>query len=320
VFGGLSFAKQRRGLATFALFSLLILGMVLPVQAQPFPEVISLPDGWQPEGIAVGDGATFYAGSLATGAVYSGDLRTGVGAVLVPAQQGRIAVGLDLDSSTGNLFVAGGPGGAGYVYDTGTGESLAVYAFTDPVPGSTFVNDVVVTKDAAYFTDSFRPVFYKVPLGPNGSLPDPSAVQEIELSGDFAFTPGAFNSNGIDATPDGKTLLIINSSAGQLYSVNPCTGVANLIEVTGGELTNGDGILLDGKTVYVVRNRLNEIAVVELDAQLESGQVVGTITDDDFDVPTTIAEFGDALYAVNARFGIPDPQLAEYDVVPVLKH
>ena len=42
-----------------------------------FPEVIPLPNGWQPEGIAVGNGTTFYVGSIPTGAVYRGDLRTG---------------------------------------------------------------------------------------------------------------------------------------------------------------------------------------------------------------------------------------------------
>jgi hypothetical protein len=34
-----------------------------------FPSTIPLPNGWQPEGIAVGNGKTFYAGSRATGAV-----------------------------------------------------------------------------------------------------------------------------------------------------------------------------------------------------------------------------------------------------------
>src|SRR5688572_26615675 len=52
--------------------------------AKSFPPTIALPNGWQPEGIAVGDGSTFYVGSIPTGAVYRGDLRTGKGATLVP--------------------------------------------------------------------------------------------------------------------------------------------------------------------------------------------------------------------------------------------
>ena len=231
-----------------ALSLLLVLGLAVPVQAQPFPEVIPLPNGWQPEGIAVGDGHAFYAGSLADGAIYSGDLRTGEGEVLLPGEEGRVAVGLAFDSSTKNLFVAGGGTGTARVVDTRTAEVLAEYQLTE---AASFVNDAVVTGRAAYFTDSFRPVLYKVPLTPSGRLPDPSAVVEIALGGDFEFVAGAFNANGIDATPDGKTLLIINSTTGSLYRVDPCSGEATLIEVSGGELTMGDGILLDGKTLYV---------------------------------------------------------------------
>jgi hypothetical protein len=84
-------------------------------------------------------------------------------------------------------------------------------------------------------------------------------------------------------------------------------------------VTAGDGLLLDGRTLYVMRNRLNEIAVVELDRTLTSGEVVDTITDPDFRVPTTIAGFGNSLYAVNARFGTDPTPDTEYEVVRVLR-
>jgi hypothetical protein len=45
--------------------------------------------------------------------------------------------------------------------------------------------------------------------------------------------------------------------------------------------------------------------------------VVTTITDPDFDVPTTIAFQAGHLYAVNARFGTTDPQPAHYEIVRV---
>jgi hypothetical protein len=69
----------------------------------------------------------------------------------------------------------------------------------------------------------------------------------------------------------------------------------------------------------VVQNRLNRIAVVRLNPSLTAGEIAGTITDPLFDVPTTIAEFGSRLYAVNARFGAPDPGAIPYDVVQVSK-
>jgi sugar lactone lactonase YvrE len=280
-----------------------------------FPDLIPLPNGFRPEGIVAGRGTEFFVGSLADGSVYRGDLRTGEGAVLVEGTEGRVAVGLSYDRRSDLLFVAGNGTGQAFVYDAENGEDAAVYDLT--APGS-FVNDVVVTRSAAYFTDSFRSFLYRVPLGPGGRLPDQSAVEEIELGGDFTPVSG-FNTNGIDAPPDGDYLIIVNSSTGLLYRVDPETGVATEIGLGGDTVTSGDGILLDGRTLYVVQNQLNQIAVVELVPGATAGEVVDVITDDDFDVPTTVAEFGNALYAVNARFGTPPTPDTEYDVVRVSK-
>ena len=288
-----------------------------------FPEVIPLPNGFQPEGIVAGRGTEFFVGSLADGSIYRGDLRTGEGEVLATPPAGRIAVGLSYDSRSDYLFVAGGFAdengiGKAFVYDAETGEDVAVYEFDE----AGFVNDVVVTRTAAYFTDSFVPVLYRVPLGPAGRLPEQSAVEAIPLGDNFTHIPGpfVFNANGIDAPPDGEFLIVVNSTTGLLYRVDPETGFATEIDLGGEVVTAGDGILLDGKTLYVVRNTENEIAVVELDPATTEGEIVSTITDDDFDVPTTVTEFGNALYAVNARFNVPpDPTTAEYNVVRVPK-
>lgn len=253
----------------------------LAAPAQTFPPIIALPDGFRPEGVVVGTGHDIYAGSLGTGAIYRADLRTGEGELAVPPQEGRMAVGLAFDRRSNAIFVAGGAGGAGYVYDAASGASLAVYPFTEE---PSFVNDVVVTRDAAYFTDSFRPFLYRVPLGPGGQLPDPAAVTALPLGGDFVFVPDAFNANGIDAMPNGKTLVIVNSVEGKLYLVDPDTGHASLIDLGGGAVPNGDGILLDGKTLYVVQNQLNQIAVVALNATLTEGEIVAHITHSQFTV------------------------------------
>ena len=59
------------------------------------------------------------------------------------------------------------------------------------------------TRTAAVFTDSRKAVLYKVRIGAGGSIG--SSVQTLTLSGAFALANG-FNLNGIDATPNGKTL------------------------------------------------------------------------------------------------------------------
>lgn len=274
--------------------------------AQPFPEVIPLPDTWQAEGIATGPGTTVYAGSLATGAVWAGDLRTGEGSILVEGGDGRIAVGLKY--SRGLLYVAGGPTGMASVYDARTGEEVASYQLC--AANTCFVNDVVVTPDAAWFTDSANAVLYRLPL--HGGRPSGSPTA-VPLTGEWQQVVG-FNANGIAATPDGGTLLVVNSTLGVVYTVDPETGVATEVDADT-SLTAGDGILLQGRTLSVVRNRLNQVAVLRLSPDLTTARLTDTLTDPDFAVPTTIAAFGGSLYAVNALFGTQPP--APYAIVRV---
>lgn len=273
-----------------------------------FPAVIPLPNGFQPEGIATGPGGAFYVGSLANGAIYRGSVVTGRGSVFVPGVEGSSVNGLEV--SGGKLFAAGGRTGQVRVYDARSGRLL----LTEQVgaPGSSFVNDVVVTRDAAYFTDSLSPNLYVLPLGRGGRLGD---VRTVPITGDLVYGEG-FNANGIEASPDGRTLLIVQSNTGQLFAATR-TGVTRRVDLGGASLTNGDGLLRRGDLLYVVRNRLNEIAVVDLGRGYRSGRVVRTITDPDFQVPTTVDSFGPFLYAVNARFGTPPTPETTYTVVRV---
>jgi sugar lactone lactonase YvrE len=303
----------RRSLVTLLLL-VLSFALVGHASADSFPDVISLPNGFQPEGIAAGNGTTFYVGSIPAGDVYRGDLQTGEGAVLVHAPKGRSAIGLKYDARTGLLFVAGGTTGYAYIYNGQSGANVGAIQLTT-LPS--FINDAVVTNDAAYFTNSFQPILYRVPLASDGQLPAPPTVEEIPLGGDYQFTPGAFNANGIAATPNGKTLIIVNSSEGALYRVDPTTGVATRIDLGIGDVTNGDGILLQGKTLYVVQNFFNQIAVVDLKTDFSAGSIIETITSPFFRIPTTAARFGSALYVVNTRFDTPPTPDTEYEVVRV---
>jgi sugar lactone lactonase YvrE len=291
--------------------------VLLPATASAaiFPDTIALPDGWQPEGIAAGRGTSLYVGSIPTGAVWKADARTGQGEVLVEGREGRAAIGIKVDRRN-RLFVAGGPTGMAFVYDARTGEDLASYRLTPEGTAATFVNDVVVTGKGAFFTDSLNQQLYVVPFGRNGRLPGQDKVRVLPLTGDLVYTTG-FNLNGIAATRDGRALLAVQSNTGLLFRINPRTGVTRQVDLGGSSLTNGDGLLLIGRVLFVVRNRLNQIDVVKLSRSLDQGRVMATLTDPDFDVPTTIAFQAGRLYAVNARFGNPDPANASYDIVKV---
>ncbi|MGH3507915.1 MAG: SMP-30/gluconolactonase/LRE family protein, partial [Nocardioidaceae bacterium] len=277
----------------------------------PFPDQVALPDGFRPEGIAIGSGPTAWFGSLADGDIYEVDLVTGNGTI-VSEGPGTSSVGMKVDHRR-RLFVAGGPAGDGRVVDTRTGEILAEYPFTD---APSFVNDVVLTRDTAWFTDSQQAQLYGLSLTPDGQLPDVADVVHLPLSGDWVQQPG-FNANGIAETPDGSALLVVQSTTGLLFRVDPASGVATVVDLGGASLTAGDGLLVIGRTLYAVQNQLNQVAVVELNRAGTSGEVVDVLTSPLFDVPTTVASFGRSLYLPNARFNTPPTPTTTYTAVRI---
>jgi sugar lactone lactonase YvrE len=280
----------------------LILLAAAGTSARPFPDLIPLPADFGPEGIAVGNGSTFYAGSLAAstrGQILVGNLRTGEFATLV-APDGVPAIGMKHDARSHLLFVARGGSGMGTVFDAASGDVVASYQFR---AAPTFINDVVITREAAYFTDTQAPFLYRVALGPGGE----PAADAIEIP-----LPASFRTNGIVATRNGEHLFVVDGATAQLYRLDTVTHTPVAVDLGGDTLPNADGLLLDGKTLYVVQNFRNRMAVVRLSPDDLSGAIVRFITEPftsnaSTKVPTTIAEFGNALYAVTAGFAAPSP-------------
>ena len=294
---------------------LLALAAALPALAQQ-GDTYPLPNGYQPEGIAKGPGQHVFVGSIPTGRVVRLNVKTGQLTDVVPQQQGRAAIGLKYHRK--RLFVAGGPTGHAFVYDARTGADIRDVTLTTATP--TFVNDVTITRRAAWFTDSRQPQLYRLALGKRGA---PAATaRTVPISGDLQYDQDPNNNevNGIAALPNGRTLLVVQSTTGLLFRIDAATGESTLIPLTGGDngkLTNADGILLRGRTLYVVQNRLNKVAVITLDRRLRRGTIDREITHPAFDVPTTVARVGSSLYLPNARFGTPPSPDNEFAVVRV---
>jgi hypothetical protein len=143
-------------------------------------------------------------------------------------------------------------------------------------------------------------------------------VEAIPLTGDIVYQDG-FNVNGIDATPNGKTLIIVQTNTGKLFTVDRSSGQTSEIDLGSDDVANGDGILLDGGDLFVVQGFLNLLAKVRLDPGLASGRVLSRTGDPDFDIPTTVAEAGNALYLPNARFTTPPEPDTEYWITPIAK-
>lgn len=298
----------RRTAAAATASALAIATLAVPVAAAPFPDALALPNGWAPEGITAGRGTTAYVGSLADGAIWQANVRTGDGEILVEGEVGMVAVGVEYEAGADRLWVAGGPTGQVRVYDASSGDLLETYTFSP----AGFLNDLVVTADAVYVTDSMFGHLDVIPLGDGGALPDPADVEMLELGGDFELVPG-FNLNGIVAARG--WLIAVQSNTGTLFRIDPETGDATEIALLGTDsVSNGDGLELRGSTLFVVRNRLNLVAEFKLGPQLAAAVLVDEHPSSAFDVPTTAAWVAGALYLPNARFGTPVTPDTEYTI------
>ncbi len=274
-----------------------------------FPDRIALPVGFQPEGIEAGRGTTVYVGSLRDGSIWRGDVRTGEGSVWADPVGGP-TVGITFDARRNLMWAAGGRSGEVRAYDAATGELVRTYTVT----GSGFLNDLTVTRDGVYVTDSAVQQLAVIRFERDGGLPESATT--VPISGDLQYAPG-FNANGIvDAR---GYLLVIQSATGLLFRVDPATGVSEAVDTDGTSLVNGDGQELRGRTLYVVRNRDNLVVRLRLSGDLLTARAVETLTDDT-DVPTTVTVAAGRLYVVNARFGNPAPQSADYWITHSTAH
>ncbi|MBF4514187.1 superoxide dismutase [Plantibacter sp. VKM Ac-2885] len=279
-----------------------------PSAASPV-ETIKMPVGSVPEGIAVDEATgTAYVTSFSDGTVYTVDLLDGTYDELSPATGGA-SVGI-LRTDADQLFVAGGTAGTIRVLDAKSGKVLAVYTVPDVEAGA-LVNDFTILHGVLYATDSSRPVLYRLPLGTNSELPPADAIEMLPLSG-ITFGQG-FNNNGITTTPDGAELIVVQTNTGTLFRVDETTGSATPIALDGLDNVEwGDGLLREGNTLYVVRNMVNTLTVLDLDDAGTSAKLAENITTDDFDSPTTVARYDGRFYLPNARFTLKDSTDADF--------
>lgn len=299
---------MRRILALASTILLLSLAVAAPATAAT--RVIVLPGAKSAEGLTAAGGGTYYTGDLVAGTIFREDVHRGTAERFIEAPPGAMAAGLDLDRRHDLLFVAGGTGGKAYVYNVRTKAKVADFTFGDPQ--TSYVNDVAVTPYGAWFTDSYHPQLFFVPIVA-GRLGSP---RTLPLSGPGAGgSPGDFFMNDIIATPSGDTLLVAATTPGKVYKIDPRTGVS--AEIAGVNAPSVVSLVLDGRRLWAVQLD-DTISRWRLDGDLSHGTAAGTITDPLFDQPVSAAKVGDELAVVNSHIfsGYP-PTSPTYEVLLV---
>jgi hypothetical protein len=274
---------------------------VVAVQRHYRPAEVALPAGLRPEGITSGPGHT--------------------SKVLLPGATGRQIRGLYFDRRTGLIWAAGNVGTEAHVWAVSSRTGKVVQDTV--VPGAVFLNDLVVTRKAVWVTDSRRDRLTVIRLSHHGR-PTGKAPTFLALTGAWPAGDGtAINANGIRQLPDGSAILN-NSRVGGLWRVDPKTGHTHRIPVSGGPgIVGGDGLELRGATLYNVRGSgPNQVSVLRLrhDDSEWTARWRTALTDARLDVPTTATLSGGTLWAVNARFGTPNPDTAAYWITPLGGH
>ena len=262
-------------------------------------------DDIYPEGIAA-RGNEFYVSSTTDGTIYRGELDEPTATPFLPGgQDGRVvAAGLKVDRGT--LFVAGGPTGLVWAYDLRTRELTGSWQVVqDGTPA--FINDLAVSpRGDVYVTDSTRPVLYRIDARERRTTQTELLEPVVSFEGtDFTFDQD-INANGIVVSRDGRYAVVAKPRTGELFRVGLKDGSVVRVALGGGSVA-GDGLLLDGRTLYAAEwaaGPPQSVVKVALSRDLASGTVVSRTSDPSFDDPTTIARAGRSLLAVNSQFEV----------------
>lgn len=246
------------------------------------------------------------------GTIYRGRAGSGRLEVWVPPRAGDNGRGIDVDDR-GRVFVAGGPSAEVRVFDR-SGRLLAELPTGEP---GSFLNDVIVGPDgAAYVTDSSLPRIWRVSR--TGGQWGIELWRDVSGTVPYTAPLTDFDLGGIAVTPDRRYLLTTQGTTGQLWRVDLRSRAIDEVAVDGAALLNADGIVLRGRTLYVVQNFSRQVSRLTLSRGWGSARtdaVLPTPADRTF---TTAKLVDGRLYAVDSKFGFPPTAaVADDRVVPL---
>jgi sugar lactone lactonase YvrE len=249
-----------------------------------------------PEGVAAGDGDTFFVGATGDGTIYRGTVDSPTVTEFIPGATGKSAIGMKV--AGGRLYVAGGMTGKIVVYDLGTRQQIASF---DTGEGG-FLNDLVVTQRGDVFvTDSFRAILWHVTAAQVSA--GSGTPEQIAVGPEIAYESG-FNLNGIVAREGGRQLIVVQSNTGKLFRIDLGADASSrrIEQIDAPALPGGDGMLLDRGRLIVVQGDPAALRFLKLGGDASRAELVDTRTDPTLRGPSTVARVDKLLLVVNADF------------------
>lgn len=298
--------------AGLAVGALITTGPAAGASGQP---ALDLPEaGVFLEGIGVDRKAdlVYVSATNRDGTIYRGRAGSGRLEVWVPPRAGDNGRGIDVDGG-GRVFVAGGPSAEVRVFDR-SGRLLAELATGEP---GSFLNDVIVGPDgAAYVTDSSLPRIWRVSrTGGQWSI---ALWRDVSDTVPYTAPLTDFDLGGIAVTPDRRYLLSTQGTTGRLWRMDLRTREIVEVTVDGAPLLNADGIVLRGRTLYVVQNFSRQVSRLTLARDWGSARTVAVLPTAADRTFTTAKLLDGRLLAVDSKFGFPPTAaVAEDRVVPL---
>lgn len=279
-------------------------GAPVPAAARDLPDsyVVSREAGVLPEGIAVTPDGTMYVSSDGLGTLYRGRIGD---PELKPFRarglEGRPStLGVHTDRRGRVLSV----GGATLTVHDRHGRLLTHRTAQDGPLGAPRLNDLVVTEDAVYVTDWANPVIHRAEL--RGATVGPLEPW-LDIRAAFPRFPDRYwLLNGIVADASGTTLLVASNGTEAVWRIGTADREVSRLDL-GDQSFGADGMVLRGRTLYAVLNHgaPHGVYIARLDRELRSGTVTHRLTDEPFDLPTTLARHGCRLYVVNSQLDEP---------------
>jgi sugar lactone lactonase YvrE len=283
--------------------------VVVAKESYPLPG-----DAFFPEGIAYNNKTgIFYTGSVANGDIVQVNVQSGETKLfsLGKSQNRNAATGMKIDRMN-RLWVCGGPDNKIQVLDL-NGQLLKSWD-TQALFGSGFINDCIIDNSHIYFTDTRVRKIYRASV--TGNTPGDLEEWLTFTDAQIPYSPTGTNANGIEATPDNKYLIVVISYSGKLYRIDKTTkSITEIILNT--PVTAGDGLYLDGTTLYVSRNATNQIFRVALNKDYSQGTLLGGGFGTNLLFNTTIARAGDYFLVVNGQLNRragPTPPVLPFSV------